>query len=341
MSALISFLISFTFIKLASSKNNDKSIDAIQAAHSAPTPRLGGIAVLIAFALIGYFYSIIPVYLALSLLPIIAIGLLEDLNFETAPAIRLIIFSISALFCITSYSSVIERIDYVPIQWFFSIFFLALAFTVFAVVGMVNAVNFIDGLHGFSGFQSITMLGSITYLATSVGEQNIALMSVLLIFSIAGFLLLNFPKGLIFLGDAGAYSIGFLVAVFAIKLHNDFSDQISSWAILLIVFWPVSDLLLAIVRRVIKNKETYKPDFMHFHHVVLKSVEIFTDKGISRKIANPLATVFLAPVSCIPAVIAVLNYNNPKICFFSVIFLGIAFIASYAAASQFSRIGRQ
>ena len=111
----------------------------------------------------------------------------------------------------------------------------------------------IDGLNGFSGFQSTTMLGAIYYIASKVGNEEIAAICLLLIMAIIGFLLLNYPKGFIFMGDCGAYCIGFLIAAVVIKLHNEHSE-VSSWAVLLIVFWPVSDLLMSVYRRIMRKK---------------------------------------------------------------------------------------
>ena len=336
IASMLSFLFCLTVIIVFKIFNKeDKSINAMQSAHRSPTPRLGGCALLFTFFLIGLWQEIIPIFLLIGLLPIFVIGLFEDLNREIKPNYRLAISSITSMFSVTFYSGVINHIDHLPTQMLLSFYPIALAFTTFAIVGMINAVNVIDGLNGFSGIQSIIMLSSIAYIANALGDSKIFLMSLLLIFSSLGFLLLNFPKGRIFMGDAGAYCIGFLIALFAIKLHNENTDFISSWAILLIVFWPVSDLLMSIYRRLADNRDTKKPDLLHFHHLVMRSIELITKSKINRELSNPLATIILGPISCAPACFAALNFDKPKLTFIAVLISTIVFIFSYFATARF------
>ena len=138
------------------------------------------------------------------------------------------------------------------------------------------------------------------------------------------------------MGDAGAYSVGFFIAAISINLHNNYS-AISSWAILLILFWPVADLLLSVVRRLIKKVDTKKPDFMHFHHVTLKLVELFTNNVLDRKKANPITTILLAPLSCLPAIIATLFYDNPIVCFISFLCFTFLFLTGYIISKNFAK----
>lgn len=312
----------------------DYSIEAIQSAHSRPTPRFGGILIIFSFAVFGLHSEIVSANLIIGLLPLIFIGLLEDLKIETRPRYRLIVATISAVYCILYYCGPISQIDFLPLKSFLSTFPIALSFTAFAIVGMINAVNVIDGLNGFSGFQSITMLGAIATLAFNVGDPNILSICLLLISGVIGFLLLNFPKGYIFMGDAGTYSIGLIIACLSIKLHNEHSN-ISSWAILLILLWPVSDLLMSIYRRIKRKADTKKADFLHYHHVVMRYIEMLQGSKRDRSKSNPTATLILAPVSCLPALIATVTYSNPTACFLAVVIFGISFVVSYTAALKF------
>lgn len=334
---IFSFLISLLIVKFSHHfiAQKDNSVSAVQAAHSVPTPRFGGIAIIISFSVLGIYSNIVPINLITGLFPLILIGILEDLKIEIRPRYRLAVATISAVFCIFYYCGPISEIDFLPLKGLLGVFPIALALTAFAIVGMINAINMIDGLNGFSGFQSIIMLSAIAMLSSNVNDTDVFFISIILISAIIGFLFLNFPKGYIFMGDTGAYCIGFLIAALSIKLHNENSD-ISSWAILLILLWPVSDLLMSIYRRLRRKVDTKKPDFMHFHHVVMRTVEVVRGNAIDRNKSNPLATLILAPLSCLPALIATFSYNKPIICFVAVVFFGFLFIVTYSATIRFA-----
>ena len=116
----------------------------------------------------------------------------------------------------------------------------ALVFTIFAAVGVVNAFNLIDGLNGLSSFVAISVALSLSIIAFNTGNTQIMIFLILIIASVIGFMILNFPMGWIFLGDGGAYALGHLLVWSAIILSNSSLD-VSPFAILLIFFWPVAD----------------------------------------------------------------------------------------------------
>ena len=311
-------------------KFKDLSVAASHSIHSFPTVRLGGLAIILTFFILNCWYAVVSISVFIIVLPIIFIGLLEDLYFEILPSVRLIVASFSAVLCVLYITQPISHIDYFPVQKLFSFYFFSLAFTAFAIVGMINAVNMIDGLNGFSGLQSTIMLAALLYVSIQLGDTNTAKFCIILISAIMGFLILNFPYAKIFMGDTGAYSLGFVIAAIAIKLHNE-NPSISSWAVFLIVFWPVSDLFMSVYRRIRNNSDAKSADMMHFHHIVMRAIEVFFNRKIDRQKSNPLATIVLAPVTSIPVLIAAFNHDNPLVCFIASIIFGLIFIASYSA----------
>ena len=91
------------------------------------------------------------------------------------------------------------------------------------------------------------------------------------------------------MGDAGAYSLGFIIAWQLIILLSR-NPELSAWSLLALVFWPVMDTLFSIFRRILKGKPTNRPDLLHFHQLVMRAIEKISKKEISRRISNPLAT---------------------------------------------------
>ena len=121
----------------------------------------------------------------------------------------------------------------------------------------------------------------IVLLNDNVWHLEIALASFPIFSATLGLFMLNFPQGRIFLGDAGAYTLGFLLAVSFITLQSK-NPEISAWAIMLIIFWPIVDMAHAILRRRLKHNRADRPDFLHFHHVVMRSLIIYSSGRLTK-----------------------------------------------------------
>ena len=163
----------------------------------------------------------------------------------------------------------VDRLAIPGIDYLFDFALFGIAFTLFATAGVVNAFNLIDGLNGFSSFVTVSTM-AISSIAFMIGEYDISI-AILFVASITlGFMALNFPFGKIFLGDAGAYTLGHVLVWSAILIFN--ADVfLSPFAILLLFFWPVADTGLAIWRRLILGKPTDSPDsFSSAHNAVLE-----------------------------------------------------------------------
>jgi UDP-GlcNAc:undecaprenyl-phosphate GlcNAc-1-phosphate transferase len=104
------------------------------------------------------------------------------------------------------------------------------------------------------------------------------------------------------------------------------------WAILLTVFWPLADTLLAIYRRSRRNVATMAPDRLHVHHLVMRALEIHIVGRHQRHIANPLTTLVLAPFVLAPPLAGVLLWDNSVWAFVAVLGFTGLFFGSYGLA---------
>ena len=116
-----------------------------------------------------------------------------------------------------------------------------------------------------------------------------------------GFFLLNYPFGKLFLGDGGAYMLGFCLVWGGITLANQVAG-LSAFAVLLIFFWPIADTMLAIWRRIKLSSPTSRPDRLHFHQLVMRFLEIRVLGRRRRQLSNPLATLIIAPLIVAPQI---------------------------------------
>ena len=195
-------------------------------------------------------------------------------------------------------------------------------------MGVVNAFNLIDGLNGLSGFVSISVALSISFIAFNAGNTQITIFLVLIVASVLGFMILNFPMGKIFMGDCGAYALGHLLVWSAVILANN-SIEVSPFAILLIFFWPVADTGLAIWRRWKLGNPTDRPDRLHFHQLAMRFLEIRFFGRDRREITNPMATVILVPLISVPQILGILFWNNFVATVWCTIVLGVLFLITY------------
>lgn len=133
-----------------------------------------------------------------------------------------------------------------------------------AISGLTNAINIIDGFNGLASGTSVFILLFIAWLAHQVGDADLAEMALILMSTVLGFMLLNYPFGKIFLGDSGAYFVGFLIACLAIMLPTR-NPEVSPWTLLTICAYPVWESLFSMGRRWFMRMSATAPDHLHLH----------------------------------------------------------------------------
>ena len=292
----------------------DRDIHKKRAAHSRPTSRLGGLAVCLSIlAVIILNDQAWNIEIAISAFPIFAAGLMEDLGWPLKPKFRLAAGALSATIFVLLKR---QYINDVGIEWFnllLSVTPIAIAFTVFCVVALINALNFIDGINGLASGKTFIASFALMWLADTYKEPNLTLLGIAIFSASLGLFMVNYPQGRIFLGDTGAYTMGFLLAASLITLQNK-HPEISAWSILLIIFWPIADVGHSIFRRRMRKIHSDRPDYLHLHHVIMRSLMIVSDGSISKQLANPLATAIILPMAALPVLLGVVYHQNDGIC---------------------------
>ena len=217
-----------------------------------------------------------------------------------------------------------------------SISVIGIIFTVFAAAGVANAFNLIDGINGLSSFVTLSTALALSIVATLADHPDLGVLFVIMFSIVAGFFVVNYPFGKLFLGDGGAYMLGHTLVWPAISLTN-FDKDISAFAILLIFFWPVADTLLTIWRRKALGTPHDRPDRLHFHHLVMRSLEIKYFGKSKRSLTNPLATLIIMPLVVFPQFLGVIFAYNHSMAIFSVIFVGTLYIVTYLAGIKIAK----
>lgn len=259
---LLSFILTWAVRKWAIHKDimdhpNDRS------SHTIPTPRGGGIAIVIAFytgLTILLFQNYIDKSLYFALLcgiPLALIGYADDI-FNLKPGVRFLIqfgCAIAALIFLNGFK-------YFDLGFYsFNFVWILTVLAFIAIVWAINLFNFLDGIDGYLASE-IIFLGCAAFLLT--GEFT----GLMLIASCAGFLIWNWQKAKIFMGDVGSTLLGFCVAVLAIYHQNTLKLSIVCWLILTVPFWM--DATVTLIRR-FRNKENLAK--AHRKHVFQRIVQ--------------------------------------------------------------------
>ena len=318
--------------------NKNKHLDLPQKIHNGSVSRLGGLSIATGILICVPYLALDFTILSIGIIAILvySIGLYEDLTHSISAKKRLIIIAILSLLTTHNQNLSIVRIDIYTIDLLLEISIFSIIFSSFAITGIINAFNIIDGLNGLASILGIIAIATITCIANQHNLIHNVQFNLIVMFAIAGFLLWNIPYGKIFLGDGGAYLIGFIVACNAIYMSNKIPD-ISPWFFIIICIYPIVETIFSIYRRLrLKNNRALNPDFDHLHSLIykyLRNSQITIN--FSNKIVNTLGSILI--ISCSLA-IALLGYffraNTPLLQFFITLYL-LTYIYLYHLLKKF------
>jgi UDP-N-acetylmuramyl pentapeptide phosphotransferase/UDP-N-acetylglucosamine-1-phosphate transferase len=160
--------------------------------------------------------------------------------------------------------------------------------TLLVVAGFTHSVNIVDGFHGLASGLMIIALSGLSYMAWTVGDALMVQMSLTSICVILGFFMFNWPRGSIFLGDAGAYLIGFWVVEIGILVAMR-NPGISPMAPVVAGLLPLIETLFSIYRRkFVRDRPVNHPDALHLHTLIYRRVLSSTVGGKDHEKKNKL-----------------------------------------------------
>ncbi|PYX77767.1 MAG: undecaprenyl/decaprenyl-phosphate alpha-N-acetylglucosaminyl 1-phosphate transferase [Acidobacteria bacterium] len=250
--------------------------------HNTPLPRLGGVAIFLAFLLsaaagifISWRYQIFQRgfsfhTLATILLPAVLIfmlGVLDDVR-GVGPYLK---FAVQALAASMLFIGGLRILD-LPVLFGAHQFpwFVGLPLTIVWVLAITNAFNLIDGLDGLAAGSALFSTLIVFVVALLNQSSPVALMTIALAGAILGFLRYNFNPATIFLGDCGSLFIGFLLSALALESAQK-APTIIAVAIPVVSFGlPILETALSVLRRLISGRPLFTADREHIHHKLLQ-----------------------------------------------------------------------
>lgn len=276
------------------------ALDMPQRFHVGHVPRLGGIAMLLT-SILGWLWMVVAQrYLGASN----GIQLLsaEALGWCVAASIACIGGSVEDIWHVLRARSRLIftllagaaaawmlglRIPSLGISWLDAYWaawpWLGTAFAVFAIAGLPHAFNLIDGYNGLAGAVVTICCLAIAYVALQNGDRELAGIVLVLAGATAGFLLWNYPRGLIFAGDGGAYLWGVVVAIASIQLVQRHSE-VSPWFPMLLLSYPALETAFSVYRKLVRGQSPSMADALHLHQLVYRRIvrEVFHDDEARR-----------------------------------------------------------
>ncbi len=247
-----------------------------------------------------------PVWIVFVGGPIIAFGLIEDYRGNLSARMRLGAAFVSAL----AAAFLLKAVLPIPGISANGVGVLCWVFTCFCVAGVTHAFNIIDGLNGLASGVAVIVLAGLGWVAHGLGDLLLVQLSVGTIAAILGFLLVNFPFGRIFLGDGGAYLIGFLVAEGSVLLLVR-HPEVSWFFPLALALYPVTETLYSMYRRKKKKSHAQGADALHLHSLVHRRLNRW-GWGSTRVSAlrNSISTTFFWVWQGLSAIVVVLIWDQ-------------------------------
>lgn len=343
-----SFLLTFWIVRsrgAAASAAHDHDLSGPQKFHARPVPRIGGVGIFVgvlAGLVVAWFQGVAELELAVAVwacgLFAFGAGLVEDFTKAVRPSVRLAFTGLSALMAAWVLGSVIDRVPIPGLDWVASTTAGAMAITVLAVAGVANSVNIIDGLNGLASMCAAIMLASFGYVAFQVGDMLVLTMALMGVAAVMGFFFWNFPHGLVFLGDGGAYFLGFWVAETAILLIHR-NPEVSPLCPLLACIYPIFETLFSIYRRVVvRERPAGMPDGIHLHSLVYRRIMRWAvgrrgRRSLERR--NSMTSPYLWMLCMLAVLPAMLLWRHTALLAACILLFGLTYVLLYRSIVRF------
>jgi UDP-N-acetylmuramyl pentapeptide phosphotransferase/UDP-N-acetylglucosamine-1-phosphate transferase len=325
---------------------SDTDMTGVQKYHVLPVPRVGGIAIVIGMLFVAGVAGwrepglVKPLFLLLLAgMPAFLGGLAEDLTKNVRAVVRLLLAMLAGALGYYLLNAAVVRLDIIGVDWLLQFWVVSLVCTMIAVGGAANAINIIDGYNGLAAVVSVMILAGLAYVSYYLGDRLLVVASVGMMGAIGGFLIWNYPRGLIFLGDGGAYFIGFMIGELSVLLLYR-HPHVSAWFPLLLCIYPVFETLFSIYRkRWLRGRSPGMPDGVHLHMLVYKRLVRWAVGSVEarHKIQrNAMTSPYLWVLSSLAVIPAVLFWQYEYVLMGFVLLFSIVYLALYRTLVRFA-----
>lgn len=337
--SLIVTLLLVRYRRLHAEYTADTDLQGVQKFHARAVPRVGGISLVLAMLFVCVISPIRDsdsvgslFLLIIASLPVFIGGLIEDITKKVRARVRLSLALVSGIAAYLWLGAAVTRVDIIGLDWLLHFGLVSFIFSIFAIAGAANAINIIDGYNGLASVVSAMIFAGLAYVSYYLGDRLILVASVGMLGAIGGFLIWNYPRGLIFLGDGGAYFIGFIIGTLSILMLAR-HPNVSPWFPLLLCIYPVFETLFSIYRKkLVRGKSPGAPDGVHLHMLVYKRLvrwAVGTSEARLITQRNAMTSPYLWVLSSMGTIPAVLFWQHEYILMVFVMLFSISYVYLY------------
>lgn len=304
----------------------------IQKLHSMPTPRIGGLPIVLGLLLVWsqsqpQIKELLTPFLVAGM-PAFLFGFAEDLTKRVGPLQRLLATFASGLLACWMSDYSLSRLSIFGVDALMQFTVISVLFTTFAVGGVANSINIIDGLNGLAAFTCTVAFTGFASIAYQVGDFNLAFVALILAACLCGFFWINWPFGKMFLGDGGAYFVGFSLAWVSVLLIER-NQSVSAFSALLICIFPITEVLFSMFRRRVRKQHPGEPDRLHFHSILLRRYVNRWLLNWSSLFKNSLVGIILGMISLPVAILSIIFFESSLLCIGFVALFVLGYILIY------------
>lgn len=321
--------------------------------HMGEVPRLGGVGMLVG-TLTGWLAGMMGFVLGdpgnhginlslgvaacVTLLPGVLAGIAEDLTHAVSIRRRLSLTLLTAALACWQLGLSLNRLNMPYIDVFFQSWPLAgVALAVLAICGLPHAFNIIDGYNGLAGMVALIISLALAHVSLQVGDRTLAAMLLCMSGATAGFLAWNYPRGLVFAGDGGAYLWGIVLAVASIALVQR-HQEVSAWFPMLLLMYPVWETVFSIYRKWARGISPTTPDALHFHQLIYRRLirSVFDEDTARRMLMrNNRTSPWLWGFTIMTVVPAVLFWNRTWVLALFCVLFATSYVTLYLMIVRF------
>lgn len=321
--------------------------------HLGDVPRLGGAAIFLGMATSWSVGILLTTWLGdpaslrlggwviawlVVLLPSAVGGIAEDMTQRLTVRYRLGFTAASGVLAVLLLGLSVPRLDLPWLDMLLSAApWLGFGVAMLAVTGLPHAFNIIDGYNGLAGMVALIVCLALAHVALQVGDRALAALLVSTAAATGGFLLWNYPRGMLFAGDGGAYIWGVVIALASVSLVQR-NPSVSPWFPLLLLIYPVWETVFSIYRKLARGISPGVADALHFHQLIYRRIvrSVFHDDESRRMLMrNNRTSPYLWGFTLLTVVPAVLFWNNtPVLMAFCVLFV-VTYVMAYMAIVRF------
>lgn len=315
---------------------------APQASHRGNPLRIGGLLIIFGCFLSAATFASLSegrfiLMIILSAFPVFFAGFLEDMGFFVKPIFRLIAAFLSSGTAIYLTGFFIRDIDFIYVDGLFTVAPVAIFFTILFTGLFCHSLNIVDGLNGLAAQVIICSAIGLTIVGFQMEFRQLAAFCMILTFATISFGYFNWPHAKIFLGDAGSYGIGHILIWIGIAyLSRD--ETITFPAMILILYWPIADIVHTVGRRILAGRHIFHPDSKHIHQKVKRVMASLLSEPFARRYSNPFASLLLLPMIAFPPVVGVMLIRQSAYAWIAVLLFFMAFMVVYQIVSRYERI---